>query len=76
MGLNAEKAVDDDPRPYVKALRVFAAANDIALADASLRWGRLWRRGIPYSTLHMNNINHPNAFGMGLFADALMALFP
>lgn len=76
MGLAAEKDIDADPRPYVAALRKFSAANNIALADASLRWGRLWRRGIPYSTLFMNNINHPNAFGMSLFADALMALFP
>jgi lysophospholipase L1-like esterase len=75
MGLTSEKAIDDDPRPYVKALRVFAAENRLALADASLRYGRLWRQGIPYSTLMMNGINHPNPFGMGLFADALLALF-
>ncbi len=76
MGLTAEKGIDDDPRPYVKALRKFAAENNLALADASLRYGRLWRQGIPYSTLMMNNINHPNPIGMGLFADALLALFP
>jgi hypothetical protein len=46
------------------------------VADASLRYGRLWRQGITYSTLMMNNINHPNTSGMGLFADALMSLFP
>ncbi len=76
MGLTEERHCDDDPRAYVKALRVFAADNNLALADASLRWGRLWRQGIPYSTLLMNNINHPNPFGMSLFADALMAVFP
>ena len=76
MGLASEKNIDDDPRPYVKALRKFTAENGVALADGSLRYGRLWRRGIPYSTLLMNNINHPDPFGMGLFADALMALFP
>ncbi|MDD4101986.1 MAG: SGNH/GDSL hydrolase family protein, partial [Kiritimatiellae bacterium] len=76
MGLTAEKEIDDDPRAYVKALRKFTADNNIALADASLRWGRLWRQGTPYSTLMMNNINHPDPFGMSLFADALMALFP
>ena len=76
MGLAAEKGIDDDPRPYVTALRKFAQENNLALADASLRYGRLWRQGIPYSTLMMNNINHPNPFGMGIFADALMALFP
>jgi len=76
MGLPSEKGIDDDPRPYVKALRKFTAENKIALAEGSLRYGRLWRQGIPYSTLLMNNINHPNPFGMSLFADALMALFP
>jgi len=76
MGLAEEQHCDNDPRTYVKALRTFAADNHLALADASLRWGRLWRQGIPYSTLLMNNINHPNPFGMSLFADALMALFP
>ncbi len=76
MGFAEERQCDDDPRTYVKALRAFAADNHLALADASPRWGRLWRQGIPYSTLLMNNINHPNPFGMSLFADALMALFP
>lgn len=76
MPLAEERHCDDDPRTYVKALRAFAADNHLALADASLRWGRLWRQGIPYSTLLMNNINHPNPFGMSLFADALMAVFP
>ena len=76
MGLAAEKNIDDDPRPYVQALRKFAAENNLALAEGSLRYGRLWRQGVPYTTLLMNNINHPNPFGMGLFADALMALFP
>lgn len=76
MGLASEKEIDDDPRAYVKALRKFTAEKGIALAEGSLRYGRLWRQGIPYSTLMMNNINHPNPYGMGLFADALMALFP
>jgi lysophospholipase L1-like esterase len=76
MGLNRERDVDDDPRPYVAGLRQFAAANKVALADASRRYGRLWRQGIPYSTLMLNSINHPDARGMKLFADALMELFP
>jgi lysophospholipase L1-like esterase len=75
MGLRSEKGIDDDPRAYVKAVRKFAAKNNIALAEGSLRYGRLWRQGIPHSTLMMNNINHPNPFGMSLFADALMELF-
>ena len=76
MGLTSEKGIDADPRAYVKALRKFTSENNLALAEGSLRYGRLWRQGIPYSTLMLNNINHPNPSGMSLFADALMALFP
>lgn len=75
MNLTREREIDDDPRPYVEGLRQFAANHDVALADASLRWGRLWRQGIPYGSLLLNAINHPNATGLGLFADALLALF-
>lgn len=75
MRFRREKGNDADPRGYVKGLRTFAARNGVGLADASLRWGHLWREGLPYQTLFCNDINHPNAFGMGFFADALMALF-
>jgi lysophospholipase L1-like esterase len=67
---------DEDPRPYVVALRRFAAENDIAVAEASPKWCRLWRQGIPYITLEANSINHPDARGHALFADALMEVFP
>jgi hypothetical protein len=56
-------------------LRVFAAKHNVALADAARRYGRLWRQGIPYSTLMLNSINHPDARGIKIFADALMELF-
>jgi lysophospholipase L1-like esterase len=77
MNLTRERDIDDDPRAYVEGLRLFAArhSNAVALADASLRYGRLWRQGIPYNTLMLNAINHPDARGMRLFADALIALF-
>lgn len=75
MGLKQEREIDQDPRPYVRGLRLFAQNNRVALADASLRWGRLWRQGLPYSTLLVNNINHPDERGMKLFADALVELF-
>lgn len=75
MGLTRERDIDKDPRPYVEGLRQFAAKHDVTLADASLRYGRLWREGIPYSTLLVNAINHPDVRGMSIFADALMALF-
>jgi len=76
MGLTRQHGIDNDPRPYVKGLRLFAEKHQIALADASLRYGRLWRQGIPYLTLMENNINHPNVLGHTLFADSLIALFP
>jgi hypothetical protein len=76
MGLKTQRDIDQDPRPYVTAVRAFAAKHSIALADASLRWGRLWRQGIPYSSLMHNGINHPTAQGMKLFSDSAIALFP
>jgi len=76
MGLQREREIDEDPRPYVKALRAFAARHGVALADASLRYGRLWRQGLPYSTLMTNTLNHPDARGMRIFADSLMEVFP
>lgn len=74
MNLDRERDIDRDPRPYVAGLRAFAARHDVALADAAARYGRLWRQGIPYTSLLLNSINHPDAQGMRLFADALMAL--
>lgn len=76
MGLKQEREIDEDPRPYVRGLKLFAQNHPVALADASRRWGRLWRQGLPYSTLLVNNINHPDERGMRLFADALMEVFP
>ena len=76
MGLKREKNIDEDPRPYVANLRAFCAKHGVPLADASKRWGRLWRRGIPYTTLLLNAINHPDERGMAIFADSLMCLFP
>lgn len=76
MGLTSQRDIDNDPRAYVQGLREFCPKHGVALADAAARWGRLWRQGIPYMTLEMNTINHPDERGMKLFADAAMALFP
>jgi hypothetical protein len=76
MGLKREKHIDEDPRPYVANLRAFCAKHGVLLADASRRWGRLWRQGIPYTTLLLNAINHPDERGMAIFADSLMRFFP
>jgi lysophospholipase L1-like esterase len=76
MGLTRERDIDEDPRPYVAGLREFTGKHGVALADAAKRYGRLWRQGIPYTALMLNSINHPDARGMRIFADALMELFP
>jgi lysophospholipase L1-like esterase len=75
MNLAGVKRCDEDPRVYVRLLRDFARKEGVGLADASMLWGGLWRRGIPYVTLLVNDINHPNAFGMSLFDEALRELF-
>jgi len=75
MGVDTQK-LDDDPRPYVQGLRAFATKHKIALADASRYWARLWRQGIPYLSLHMNGINHPDTRGHDFFVQALTNLFP
>lgn len=75
MGVESMK-FDEDPRPYVAGLRRFAMTYEVALADASLAWTRLWRQGIPYVTLLGNAINHPDERGHRFFAEALMGLFP
>ena len=60
MNLTRERDIDDDPRPYVAGVRQFAATHDVALADAALRYGRLWRQGLPHSALLLNAINPPS----------------
>ena len=76
MGLDRQRDIDEDPRSYVRFLREFARDHGLALADASRRYGRLWRQGIPYLTLMENGINHPNLAGHQILADSLLALFP
>jgi hypothetical protein len=75
MGLTSQHDIDEDPRLYVRVLREFSANHRIALADASRRYGRLWRQGLPFLTLMENGINHPNAFGHRLLAESLISLF-
>jgi hypothetical protein len=70
MGLKGTTNCDDDPREYVRALRAFAIREGIGLADASSRWGHLWREGIPYTILFVNGVNHPDETGLGFYVDA------
>ena len=36
MGLSSQRNIDEDPRPYVKAVRLFAQKNQVAVAEGSL----------------------------------------
>ena len=58
-----------------EALPAFCAENGVPFADAPTLYGKLHRAGVPYLTLMTNNINHPDAFGMELFAIAAARLF-
>jgi hypothetical protein len=77
MGLTRQNGIgiESDPRPYVAFIRKFASDRNVALADAAKRYGRLWRQGIPFNTLMTDTINHPDEYGMTIFADALMSIF-
>ncbi len=66
---------EPEKRPYVLALREFAAKHNIALADASSRWEHLAKEGIPYLTLLDNTINHPDDRGHRIFAEELWKCF-
>lgn len=74
--LPGQRDIDNDPRPYVSALREFASSSDVALADVARRYGHLWREGMPYMTLMQNGFNHPSPYGMQLYAETLICLFP
>jgi hypothetical protein len=57
-------------------LRRFAPEQGVALADAASRYSRLWRQGLPWTTLMGNSANHPDERGMAIFVDSVLALFP
>ncbi len=74
MGKQTSK-IEEDPRPYVAGVRAFAARHKVALADASLRYCHLVKEGIPFITLMVNSLNHPDDRGHEMFALSLMELF-
>ena len=76
MGISTTKGMASDPRPYSNFLRNWAYENQFAVADVSARFMHLWKEGIPYPSLMVNNINHPDARGMRLFAEVMSKLFP
>ena len=73
--MNATDLRTPETRPYVKGLLAFAAAQNLAVADASSRWAHLWKEGVPYTTMLQNGINHPDDAGQRFFAEELLKLF-
>ncbi len=76
MGAASQKGYEDDPRPFIRMLRKFAADNGIPLADAAKRYCHLWKEAIPHNSLMVNAINHPDERGMTIFLEALKEFFP
>ena len=65
----------NENRPYVSFLKDYAGNHHLGLADASARWGHLWKEGIPYLTLLHNSVNHPENRGHRMFAEELWKCF-
>jgi len=72
MGLTSQKNCSEDPRYLVQFLRKFGKENKVAIADGALKYGSLWKTGIPFMTFMVNTINHPDKDGLKIFADALI----
>ncbi|MBP7935171.1 MAG: SGNH/GDSL hydrolase family protein [Phycisphaerae bacterium] len=66
---------EDENRGYVQALYRFAEKHNLAVADASARWAHLWKEGVPYPTLLVNTLNHPDDRGHRLFAEEMIKCF-
>jgi len=67
--------IETDARPFVEYMKEFAARHNVPSLDWPTRWGHLVKEGIPYETLLVNGINHPNNRGHQMLADALMEMF-
>lgn len=74
MGHNVPRG--KETRPMVKVLKAVASEQSVALADVSARWEHLEKDGLPYTTLLVNGINHPDDRGHELFVKELMTFFP
>ena len=70
-----EKNQNRECRPYVEGLRQLADREHLGLADASRRWEELEKQGIPYVTLLVNAVNHPDDRGHRIFVEEIMRNF-
>jgi lysophospholipase L1-like esterase len=60
---------------YQKAMLALAASETVGLADVHAEWLNLASRGIPPFTQLHNSVNHPGAFGHGVYAEVLLRFF-
>jgi len=60
---------------YRKAILDIGATQNVAVADVYTEWMNLASRGIPPFTQLHNWINHPGAFGHGVYADVVLRFF-
>jgi len=65
-----------ETRPTIPLLRKIADEHHVGLADTSRRWEHLEEEGLPYTTLLVNGINHPDDRGHEMFVKDLMSFFP
>jgi lysophospholipase L1-like esterase len=60
---------------YAMALRRLAARYGTAIADVQLGWQAELAAGKSHASLLVNNVNHPNEYGHGIYARTLEKLF-
>ncbi len=59
-----------------ETVREVARDTGTGLVDAYRYWELLEYQGVPYETLLLNTINHPDERGHRFFVDELMRFFP
>lgn len=59
-----------------ETVREVARETGTGLADAYRRWEQLRFQGLPYETLLLNTINHPDYRGHAFFLEELLRFFP
>jgi len=65
-----------ETRKAITILRDLCVEQKVGVADTSQRWEHLDQEGIPYITLLVNGINHPDDRGHEMFVRDLLSFFP